>query len=37
MRNIGRIANPGMVGTERTSVEIMREKGLRNPLIDNPP
>ncbi len=37
MRNIGRIANPGMVGTERTIVEIMREKGLRNPLIDNPP
>ncbi len=37
MRNIGRIANPGMVGTERTIVEIMREKGLRNSLIDNPP
>ncbi len=28
MRNIGRIADPGMVGTEETIVEIMREKSI---------
>ena len=26
MRNMGRIASPGMVGTEKTIVEIMSEK-----------
>ena len=26
MRNMGRIASPGMVGTEKTMIEILEEK-----------
>lgn len=30
MRHMGEIASPGMIGTEKTIVDILQEKGNRN-------